>query len=482
MQVDLIDSKGLKNKFRAVIPSKTIDISFSKKLSELAVTLKIPGFRPGKVPARIVKQRHGKQVFNEVVEQEILNTWKSTMEKKKIRPSIKPKINIEKPPKEGEDIAFTIEVELLPDIKLIDLKALKFTRYNSEVSKDEISQGLKTISLKNKSFTTVRDGIKSKNGDLIVIDFEGKIDGKPFKNGAAENFSVEIGSGQMMPGFEKQLVGLVNGQSRDIKTTFPKDFFDPDLKGKEANFECKVKEIKIPADPLEGEELAKSLGMPDFKTLNEAVKNQLEKNYQDVSFSRIKRDILDLLQNKHNFSLPEEMVENEFNAIWSNFERDKKKGILDEEDKGKTEKVLKKDYKDLAQRRVKLGLILQEIGNTNKIKVEKNEIDAAIQKEAELYPESSQKIREFYGNNPDATSRLEGPIFEDKVINFIIASSKVENKLVSREELLGYKQELDDKNVKKQKPLNKSGKKKESVKPKMSKNSNKKINIKSKEK
>tara|TARA_B100000676_G_scaffold126075_1_gene125365 strand:- start:1675 stop:3066 length:1392 start_codon:yes stop_codon:yes gene_type:complete len=462
MKVTELKSDGLNKSYKIVIPSKQIHEAIDKRIQEVAATAKIDGFRPGKVPLTIVKTRYGSQIHGEIIEKQVSECMRKLLKDKKLRPAMQPKVNFEGKPLEEKDVKFTLELEVMPEIKIQDFSKMKFERLSAEVEDKEVKKALDEIASNQKSYAPLKKKRKSQKGDCVVIDFKGFMDGEAFEGGAAENHSIEIGSGQMIPGFEDQLVGLNINDKTKVEVKFPKNYQKAEFSEKDAVFDVTIKNIMEAEKTKIDEELAKKLGLPDLKTLKEAVKSQIEMNYKATSRNRIKRDLLDILSKTYSFEVPKTMLENENKVIWDRFEQDRKAGVIDEADKGKKDAVLKKEYKEIAERRVRLGLLMNEIGEKNKISVSEDEIKNAVMQEARKYPGEENKVLEFYKKNPEAANAIRAPIFEEKVVDFIISKSNVKELKVSAEKL--FSDDNQDKTDKKVKKKNTSSKTKAKIK------------------
>jgi len=435
MKTTTIKEEGLSKIFQIILPQTELQKAINSRLQEVASSAKIDGFRQGKVPLSIIKTRYGTQVKGEVLEKQVSECIRKLFTEKNIKPAMQPKVNFEGEPMGDKDVKFKVEIEVLPDIKVLKFSKIKLEKLISDVQEVDIEKALDEIATGQKSYDTIKEKRKSKKGDVVLIDFKGKIDGEYFEGGSSENHTLELGSGQMIPGFEDQLIGLSPSKEKEIEVTFPKDYPNKDLSAKKAIFEIKLKNIMKAKKAKVDENLAKNMGFPDLKTLKESVKNQLQANYDKTSRNRIKRDLLDVLSKQYNFEVPKTMVENENKIIWDRFEQDKKSGLIDDQDKGKKESELKKEYLEIAERRVRLGLLMQEIGNTNKISVNEEEIKKVILQEAKKYPGEENKVLDFYKKNPEALNAIRGPIFEEKVVDLILKESLITEKKVSSGDL-----------------------------------------------
>ena len=435
MKVTELKSEGLSKSYKIVIPSAEINNAIEARLLEVASTAKIDGFRPGKIPMPIVKSRFGTQVSGEIVEKQVSDSMRKLFTDKKIKPAMQPKVDFEGKPLDGSDVKFTVNLEIMPDIEIQDFSKLKFDRLVATVEEKDINKALEDIANNQKSYAPLKKKRKSKIGDSVLIDFKGYMDGKLFDGGTAENHRLELGSGQMIPGFEEQLVGLNVNDKKDVEVNFPENYQKADLSGKPATFKVTIKDILEAEKSKINDELATRMGLPDLKSLKEAIKNQIEINYKATARNRIKRDLLDKLSKEYSFDVPKTMLENENKVIWDRFEQDRKAGVIDEIDKGKKDSVLKKEYSEIAERRVRLGLLMAEIGDVNKITVTEDEIKTAVMQEARKYPGEENKVIEFYQKNPEAANAVRAPLFEEKVVDHIISKCSIKDIKVSSKKL-----------------------------------------------
>ena len=348
---------------------------------------------------------------------------------------MQPKVDFEGKPLDGTDVKFTVNVEIMPEIKVEDFSKMKFERLVADVEEKDVSKALEDIASNQKAYSPLKKKRKSKIGDSVLIDFKGFIEGKVFEGGSAENHKLELGSGQMIPGFEDQLVGLNVNDKKNVEVNFPENYQKAEFSGKPAKFEVIIKDILEAEKAKINDELASRMGLPDLKALKEAIKSQIEINYKNTSRNRIKRDLLDKLSKQYSFEIPKSMLENENKVIWDRFLEDKKAGVIDAADKGKKDSVLKKEYSEIAERRVRLGLLLAEIGDENKITVTDDEIKNAVMQEARKYPGEENKVIEFYKKNPEAANAVRAPIFEEKVVDHIISKCTIKDIKVSVDKL-----------------------------------------------
>jgi trigger factor len=388
------------------------------------------------VPSRIslVKQRYGQAVMGEILEGTVDETARKIVADHKLKPAQQPQIKDLKF-EDGQDLAFTMALEVLPEIAIPDLKGISLEKLTSEPEDDTITKALETIASRNRETVPVTEARPAGQGDIVVADFVGSIDGEKFDGGAMNDAEIEIGSGQFIPGFEDGVLGMSAGETRTIDVTFPEGYGAAQLAGKAAQFVITAKALKAPVLPAIDDEFAKKLGLADLAALKDAVKKQIQRDYDQLSRMRIKRSLLDQLAEKAAFQAPEGMVDGEFNAIWQRVEADLKAGRLDEDDKGKDEDTLKADYRRISERRVKLGLLLAEIGRANSIQVGQDELSRAMQAEASRFPGQQKQVFDYFAKNPQAVEGLRAPIFEEKVVDFVLELASVTEKKVPPAEL-----------------------------------------------
>ena len=435
MQVTETNAEGLQHDFKVVIPAADIALKVDTRLSDVSKDIRLPGFRPGKVPMKIVKQRFGASVLGEVLEQSVRESSVSLLEERGLRPAGQPKIEVTSFD-EGKDLEYDLSVEVLPEIEVMDLSTIELERLKVEASDEEIEQALVRLAEQRKSSEPIKGKRMSKKGDVAVIDFVGSVDGTPFDGGAGTDYPLEIGSESFIPGFEEQLVGVKAGEAKRVEVTFPEDYGAADLAGKVAVFECTVKEIREPKVPDIDEAFATSVGLENLEALKTAIREQLEGEYGQVARDHMKRLLLDILADAHDFEVPASMVDAEFDGIWKQVEEARESGQIDEDDKTKSEDELKEQYRDIALRRVRLGLLLSDIGEKNSLSVTQEEINRAIMQQARQMPGQEQQVIEFFRSNPDAQRNLQAPIFENKIVDFILEMANVKESSVTPDELM----------------------------------------------
>ncbi|GBR07814.1 trigger factor [Acetobacter oeni] len=435
MQVTETLSEGLKRAFTVVVPSTELESKETARLKEVGGSASLPGFRPGKVPLSIVRQRFGDSVKREVFEQAVSDGVRDLLQERGLRPAQQPKVDLVSGGDGKGDLEFKVEMEVLPEIAEPDLSDLSLVRLKATPDAETVDKALNDIAKRQREFTEIEEVRPAENGDVVVVDFVGKRDGVPFDGGTAQDVNVEIGGEGFIPGFAEQIEGIKPGEERQISVTFPEDYSAEELAGKVATFDITAKGLKRPVEVAVDDDLAKKIGFENLDKIREVITKQVVDEYDQLSRLRIKRDLLDELAKKTDFPAPESMVEAEFEQIWARVEADRKAGELDDEDKGKDEETLKADYRKIAERRVKLGLLLAEIGRTKGITVTQDEMARAIRSEAMRYRGQEQAAFDFFMKNPQAAESLRGPIFENKVVDYLIELAKVEDKEVTPEEL-----------------------------------------------
>ena len=432
---------GLSRVYGVTIPAKELNEKLELRIAEITPQLQIKGFRPGKVPAGHVRRLHGKALMAEVVEQTLSETTQKVIEDSKVRPAsdpdLKPEGDMSQVIEGKADLAYEISFDIMPDIALTDLEAIALTRPVYEPSDAEVDEAIKDLASNNKAYED-RTGksVKAKDGDMVVIDFIGRLNGEAFEGGAGTDTELVLGAGRFIPGFEEQLVGAKPDSDVTVKVTFPEDYPAENLKGQAAEFEVKVKAVKAPKDSAIDDELATRLGLESLEKLRELIKSNLEQQYKGASRFKVKRALLDVLDSKHDFPLPPKMVEGEFNSIWAQVEADKARGGLPPEDLEKSDDDLQTEYRKIAERRVRLGLVLAEVGRVNNVQVGEQELLEAIRQEAIRYGAQAQQVFDFLRKDPAAQAQVRAPLYEEKVVDLILEKAKVEETKVSKDELL----------------------------------------------
>lgn len=434
MDVKELKSEGLSKSYSVSVSQADLQVKLEAKIKEMQPQVTLKGFRPGKVPTSHIRKMFGQSIMKDVVEATVNETSQQAINDNKLRPAGQPKIDLRA---NGEDVTngkadleYTLTVELIPDFEVADFEKLKFTRLTAEVDDKAIEERIKKLAEGSKSYKKKAKTAKAKDGDAVLIDFVGTVDGVAFDGGAMEGHQLVLGSNSFIPGFEEGLVGVKAGDELDVKVTFPAEYQAADLAGKDAVFATKVVEVQGAVDAKIDDELAVKFGLEDLSKLQEIIKEQTEAEFSGQSRMKLKRAILDELDKKHSFDLPPGMVTAEFDNIWAQVQAEKQAGQLDEDDAKKTDKQLEKDYKKIAERRVRLGLVLAEIGQKQEVSITNEELQGAMIAEARRYPGQEQQVVEFYQKNPNAIAQLRAPIFEEKVVDLIIEKSKVTDKAV----------------------------------------------------
>ena len=418
MKIEEKKNKGLDLEWKVLIPSSFINPKLDEKYKDLAKNVKIPGFRPGKVPVNIIKKRFSQSVISEILDTVINENLRNAFLDKKIRPSVQPSVDIEKY-EEGKDLSLNVKIQKMPEVKDFDLKTISLEKSNLNIKEEDINNTLNDIAKKHERFAPLTKKRSSLDGDLVLFDYEGKIDNKKFENGSGKDETVVLGSNKYIPGYEEQMVGLNIGDDKEIKVKFPDDYRENSLAGKDASFHIKIKDIqervkKIAID----DQLAKEVGEKSLQNLKEKIQDKMNNEFKTLSFLKMRRQATELLLKKLNFELPSRMVDDEINFLKSN-SKDKKE----------------KEIEDLAKRRVKLGIIISSISEKNKIIVEDSDLTKSVVEEAKKYPGQEQQVVKFYKENPSMMNNLRGVALEEKVMNFVVNSCKKIEKKCTMDEL-----------------------------------------------
>ncbi len=434
MNITETSADGLKREYKVVISAQDIEEKVKGRLEELRRTVQLPGFRPGKVPVAVIKQRYGGSVLAEALEDAIADSSRQALSERGLRVAMQPKIEVDKY-EDGGDLSYTMGVELLPDIEPGDFGAIELEKPVAEVAESAVDEALGRLAAAHSVQAPVTEDRPAEKGDIAVIDFAGTVGGEALPGMDGKDHPLELGAGQFVPGFEEQLVGARAGEHRTITVTFPEDYPHDRLKGAETVFEVDVKELRrnVPAEV--SDDLAKEFGMESLEKLREAVRDRIKSEYSGLSRLRVKRQLLDKLAESHTFEVPPGMVDIEFEGIWQRLQQELKNGNAGE-DAGKPEEELKAEYRGIAERRVRLGLLLSEVGRRNNIQVTQDELNRALINEARRFPGQERQVFEFFKQNQQALENLRAPLFEDKVVDFILELAKVSEKPVSSEELL----------------------------------------------
>jgi trigger factor len=441
MQVVEKSNEGLSRVIAVTIPAAELNQKLDAKLKEVAPQMKLKGFRPGKVPTSHVKKTFGRDLMGEIINSAINETSQKALDEAKVRPAapaeMKLTSDMEKVIAGQDDLAYEMSLEVMPDFTPIDPKTLKLSRPTYEASDADLDEALTELAGQAKTYEDKKGKtVKAAEGDELTIDFLGKLDGEPFEGGAATDAQLVIGSNRFIPGFEEQLKGAKVGEEKVLNVTFPDNYQAQHLAGKAVTFDVTVKAIKAEAPAKVDEDFAKRIGLESLDKLKELLRDNLNQQYKGAARFKLKRALLDELDKAHDFPLPPKMVDAEFDGIWGQVQADKEAGRLPEEDAKKSEKKLKEEYRKIAERRVRLGLVLAEIGRANNVQVSDQELNNAIMAEARNYPGQERQVLDFYRQNPNAAAQMRAPIYEEKVCDLIFNTAEVTDAAISKEELL----------------------------------------------
>ena len=434
MQVTETLSEGLKRGYAVVVPMADIESKRTAKLTEIGKTVRLPGFRPGKVPMTVVRQRYGTAIMSEVLEESVNSATQQVLSDRGLRAAAQPKVDVTSLD-DKQDLQFNVEVELLPEVPMPDFGAIALTRLRAEPAAEAIDKALNEIASRQRELEPVTEDRGAQVGDTLTVDFVGKVNDVAFSGGTGTGMAVELGGSGFIPGFSEGMEGMRPGEERQINVTFPAEYNNKELAGQPATFDLTATALQQTKPTPIDDAMAEKLGFETLEKLRELIGQQIQREYDQISRMRIKRDLLDSLATGANFMVPESMVEGEFASIWQRVENDLKQGKGDDDDKGKDEATLKAEYRAIAERRVRLGLLLSEIGRANGVQVAPDEMTRAMRAEAGRYAGQEAQVMEFFRKNPQAAETLRGPIFEDKVVDFILELAQVEDKVVPPEEL-----------------------------------------------
>ncbi len=442
MQVTETLAEGLKHEFKVSVPASDLDAKADAKLVDLKDKVKLNGFRPGKVPVSHLKKVYGRSVMAETIDQTIRDANTQIFTDRGFRLATEPKITMPTEQKEVEellagksDLTYTVAIEVVPTIQLADFKTFSVEKPVVEVTDAEVDEAIKRIADQNKPYAAKAEGAKAENGDRVTIGFKGRINGELFEGGSGEGIAVVIGAGQFIPGFEEQLIGIGAGETRTLNVTFPKNYASEKLAGQPAEFETTATLIEAPGEAKIDDEFAKTLGLESLDKLKEAARERLVAEFAGATRQRVKRALLDRLDDSHKFEAPPSLIEEEFNLMWNSIKAEMESSGKSFADENTTEDAAKEEYRKIADRRVRLGLVLSEIGEKNKITVTDDEVGRAVIERARSMPGREKEVWDYYRNNANALAQLRAPIYEDKVVDFILELATVTEKKVSREDL-----------------------------------------------
>ncbi len=441
MQIVEKSVEGLSRVYGVTVPAAVLAEKVEVRIAEITPTLNLKGFRPGKVPTGHVRRMFGKSLMSEIVEQTINETTQKVLSDNNLRPAgepdLRPEGDIQDVFEGRSDLAYEIALEVIPEFEPADFSEISLKRPIYEPTEEEVDAAVAELAESSKTYEP-RKGktVKSKDGDQLLIDFVGRVDGEAFEGGGAEDATLTLGSGQFIPGFEEQLVGAKPGDEVLVKVTFPAEYQAAQLAGKDAEFTVQVKEVRAPKASKVDDALAERLGIENLEKLKELLRSNLQSQFAGATRFKLKRALLDILDERHDFLLPPRMVEAEFSQIWEQVQQDKTSGGLPPEDADKSDAQLEVEYRKIAERRVRLGLVLAEVGRINNVQVTEQELAEAMRAEAMRYGPQAQQIFDFLRQNPSAQSQIRAPIFEEKVVDLIVSRAKVEDEKVSKEDLL----------------------------------------------
>ncbi len=450
MQVTETLSQGLKREFKVVLPATELEERLTSELATLKDRVRINGFRPGKVPVQHLRRLYGRSVMADVVQNAVNEANRKIVDENKLKLALDPQIQfpenkdeVERAMEAKADLAFTVALEVLPSFELADLSDVSVRKLTAGVSDAEVQEALERMAKQNSAFAAKGEGAEAAAGDRLVIDFVGKIDGEPFEGGTGDGVQLELGSGSFIPGFEDQLVGAKAGDAREVRVAFPADYQAQHLAGKDAVFDVTVKEVQAPGEVTIDDALAKGFGMESLDKLKDAVRTAIQRDFEAQSRRRVKRELLDALDAKYGFELPPSLVDQEFNGVWQQVEADMKRANRSFADENTSEEAARAEYRRIAERRVRLGLVLAQIGEATDIKVTDDEVTQALVERVRQFPGQEKQVWEFYRKNPQAMAEIRAPIFEEKVVDHILSQVKVSEEPVSKEALFKDEEDAD---------------------------------------
>lgn len=435
IEVTQTSAEGLKREFRVVVEDATIEERVDAKLGELAGRISLPGFRPGKVPLSLLKKRYGAAVRGEVLEETVNEGTRRALSDQGLRAAVQPEVEVTKF-EEGGGLEYRLAIEAFPEIESVDFSAIEIEQLRAQPTEEHVQSHLEWMAEAQTTYET-EENREARSGDAVVIDFVGRRDGVEFEGGAAQDFELVLGSGAFIPGFDDPLIGATAGRHLDIDVTFPETYPAEELAGQSVVFEVDVKEVKRPEQPAIDDGLAVKMGVENLEELRKAVSDQIRSDYDRVSRERVKRQLLDALAERCDFEIPRGLVDDEFKEIWGRLGDEHLTPDENEEDPPKSEEEAREEYRAIAERRVGLGLLLSDVGRRNNIEVQEDEINRAMAEYARRFPGKEHEIVRELRNDPQAIARFQGPILEDKVVDFILEMARVSEREVTPDELLG---------------------------------------------
>ena len=440
MNIKEVSAEGLSRELQITIPAADLVAKLDARIEDIKGTVQLKGFRPGKVPAAHIRKTYGAQLMGEVIQETVNETSQQMLNDREERPAMQPEIKLVgefDPVIQGEgDLVYDIAFDIIPAIELIDFSTVKLNRPVVEVDEEKVDEALERLASSRKDFEPRGKTAKSQEGDRVKIDFIGRIDGEAFEGGTAEGFELELGSGQFIPGFEDQLIGTKAGDTKDVEVSFPEEYGNAELAGKPSVFEVTVHEVSAPKDAEINEEFATSLGMESLEKLREAIRHQIGNDYSQMSRGHLKKDLLDQLSDGHSFELPPSMVSLEFEQIWQQFQNELEQQGQKMDDLDESEDDLRAEYKEIAERRVRTGLVLAEVGSKNEIDVTQEELNQGLVQRVQQFPGQEQQVFEYFQKNPEAMAQIRAPLFEEKVVDFICEMADVTDTPVSVDALM----------------------------------------------
>lgn len=437
MNIKETKSEGLSREYNITISAKDFDAAVEKKLHKISKTVSMAGFRAGKVPFQMIEKQYKGNAMSEALDDMLRDGVNDLLKEKDLRPVFTPDVDLKKF-EEGKDIEFSVSMDVMPEIELKDFSSIKVEKVVADVPAEEVEKALNYMAESRRDSVKVEEDRATVKGDIAVIDFVGSIDGVEFQGGKGEAYPLEIGSNSFIPGYEDQLIGKKVGEVVNVKATFPENYHAKDLAGKEALFVTTIKEIRTVKKAEINDEFAKSMGKDNLDALKEEVKGRIAQDYETASKMKMKRSLLDALDKAYKFDVPQKLVDMEYDSIVQQYEAAKKNNQLDEDEKNKKEEDLLKEYKGIAVRRVKLGLLLAEVGKDAKVEVTQEDINKAIMNEAQRYPMQAKAIFDFYLKNKEAVERLRTQVYEEKVMDYVLSKVETKEKKVSVEELYNF--------------------------------------------
>ena len=448
MQITQTVSEDLHRQFTVTYPASELDSRVTKRLEEMKPKVNLKGFRPGKAPVSFLKKQFGKSVMGEIIQQAVDEGSQKAINDNQLKPALTPRIepvgDVQQVVEGKADLTFTVIVNLMPDFQTADVTQLQVEKLVADLSDAEVDEALARLAKQSRNFVVRPQGEPAQKDDTVLIDFVGSIDGTEFEGGKGDAFNLTLGSNQFIPGFEDQLIGAKAGDQREVKVTFPAEYHAAELAGKDALFAVTIKEVKAPEESKVDDALARKLGLEDLATLRQRVRDQLKADYAQASRVHLKRRILDALDVVHSFALPPAMVESEFQSIWAQVEAELKREGKTAAEEGGSEEELRAEYRRIAERRVRLGLVLGKIGEQNGITVSGEEVQRAIMAKARQFPGQEQQVFQLYSQNLQAQAEIRAPLFEDKVVDFIAELAQITEKKVDKETLFKDPDDVPD--------------------------------------